>query len=54
MNFSNHITHWKGKALKTMGRDDLLEVIFDLNAQYHSAKGEIERLRTKAGQSIYN
>lgn len=53
MNFGTHLTHWRGKALKVMTRDELLEVIWELNGQYHSVRGDLERVRSKNQSSDY-
>lgn len=54
MNYKNHLTHWRGKPLKDLSRDDALNALQDLNTAYHSLLEAHQRLRTKAGLSTYN
>ena len=54
MNYGDHMTHWKGRSLRTMTQAELIELCQTLNALYHTSRGELERLRTKAGLSVYN
>lgn len=52
VNYKNHLTHYGGKAIKTMSREELIEA---LTAEYNAHNSVIEewnKLRRKNGASI--
>lgn len=52
MNYKNHVTHWNGKALRLMTREDLIEALQEAMGLYHSAREVNERQSNRGGQSI--
>ena len=55
MNYKNHITHWRGKALKDLTRDEALEGMQELNRLYQGALDNIQGTLVKTGRAdIFN
>ena len=53
MNFNEHITHYGGKSLKSMNREDLIEALQREHYAHNQTIREMRRLQQKSGKSDF-
>jgi len=53
MNYKNHITHWRGKPLRELSRDEALEGMQELNRLYQGALDNIQRTLVNSKRADY-
>lgn len=49
MNFEGHLTHWRGRALKTLNREELIDALSAETSAHNKTRSEMLRLLAKKG-----
>ena len=54
LNYKNHLTHWRGKPLKEMSREDLLEALQQSHATLQQVNEQHLAHLAKQGKAAYD